>query len=146
MDIRINETQQIRETQQTNRVDTGDDTFKFTLTSAVEDADLAKKLENMLKDISIQGNLIAKRHDISEMKKYRQQIKEFLNEVVNRSHKFSREGFLDRKGRHRVYGIIRLIDNNLDELAKLLMEDEKNHINILDTIGEIEGLLIDILT
>lgn len=146
MDIRINETQQIRETQQTNRVDTGDDTFKFTLTSAVEDADLAKKLENMLKDISFQGNLIAKRHDISEMKKYRQQIKEFLNEVVNRSHKFSREGFLDRKGRHRVYGIIRLIDNNLDELAKLLMEDEKNHINILDTIGEIEGLLIDILT
>jgi len=146
MDIRINETQQIRETQQTNRVDTGDDTFKFTLTSAVEDADLAKKLENMLKDISVQGNLIAKRHDISEMKKYRQQIKEFLNEVVNRSHKFSREGFLDRKGRHRVYGIIRLIDNNLDELAKLLMEDEKNHINILDTIGEIEGLLIDILT
>ena len=146
MDIRINETQQIRETQQTNRVDTGDDTFKFTLTSAVEDADLAKKLENMLKDISVQGNLIAKRHDISEMKKYRQQIKEFLNEVVNRSHKFSREGFLDRKGRHRVYGIIKLINENLDNLAEELLKEESDNLTILNKIGEIEGLLIDILT
>ena len=146
MDIRVNETQQINQTQQSQRPEAVDDTFKFTLTSAIEDADLSERLNNMLKDISIQGNLIAKRHDISEMRKYRQQIKEFLNEIVNRSHKFSREGFLDRKGRHRVYGIIRLIDSNLDELAKLLMEDEKRHIDILNTIGEIEGLLIDIIT
>ncbi|MBQ7507007.1 MAG: YaaR family protein [Lachnospiraceae bacterium] len=146
MDIRVNETQQINQTQQSQRPEAVDDTFKFTLTSAIEDADLSEKLNNMLKDISLQGNLIAKRHDISEMRKYRQQIKEFLNEIVNRSHKFSREGFLDRKGRHRVYGIIRLIDSNLDELAKLLMEDEKRHIDILNTIGEIEGLLIDIIT
>ncbi len=146
MDIRVNEAQQINQTQQSQRVETGDDTFKFTLTSLVDDADLSKKLEIMLKDISVQGNLIAKRHDISEMRKYRQQIKDFLNEIVNRSHKFSREGFLDRKGRHRVYGIIRLIDSNLDELAKLLMEDEKKQLDILDKIGEIEGLLIDILT
>ena len=97
MDIRVNETQQINQTQQSQRPEAVDDTFKFTLTSAIEDADLSEKLNNMLKDISLQGNLIAKRHDISEMRKYRQQIKEFLNEIVNRSHKFSREGFLDRK-------------------------------------------------
>ena len=50
------------------------------------------------------------------------------------------------RGRHRVYGIIRLIDENLDELAQELVEDEKNQIDILSRIGEIEGLLLDILT
>jgi hypothetical protein len=80
------------------------------------------------------------------MKKYRSLIKEFLNEVVYRSHKFSRENFLDRRGRHRVYGIIRLIDSNLDELAGELVEDEKDHISILSKVGEIRGLLLDILT
>jgi hypothetical protein len=69
-----------------------------------------------------------------------------LNEVVYRSHKFSRENFLDRRGRHRVYGIIRLIDTNLDELASELVADEKDHLSILSKVGEIQGLLLDILT
>ena len=59
---------------------------------------------------------------------------------------FSRENFLDRRGRHRVYGIIRLIDSNLDELASELVEDEKDHLSILARIGEIRGLLLDIFT
>ena len=84
--------------------------------------------------------------DIRDMKKYRGLIRDFMNEVVYRSHKFSRENFLDRKGRHRVYGLIRLIDANLDELAQELVKDEKDHITILSKIGEIQGLLLDILT
>ena len=68
------------------------------------------------------------------------------NEVVTRSHKFSRENFLDRKGRHRVYGIVKLVDKNLDELAEELVKDESDHITILDKIGEIAGLLLDIFT
>ena len=67
-----------------------------------------------------------------------------MNEVVTHSHEFSRENFLDRRGRHRVYGIIRQVDKNLDELAEELMKDEKNQIDILNKVGEIEGLLLDI--
>jgi uncharacterized protein YaaR (DUF327 family) len=84
--------------------------------------------------------------DVRDMKKYRSLVKEFMNEVVNRSHKFSRENFLDRRGRHRVYGIVRLVDKNLDELAEELVKDEKDHINILNKVDEIRGLLIDIST
>ena len=80
------------------------------------------------------------------MKHYRSLIKGFLNEIVYRSHSFSRENYLDRKGRHRVYGIIRLIDKNLDELAQELLKDEKDNIKILNLVGDIEGMLLDILT
>ena len=98
-------------------------------------------MDELLSDITAQGNRLAEHMDIRDMKKYRGLIKDFLNEVVYRSHRFSRENFLDRRGRHRVYGIIRLIDKNLDELASELVEDEKDHISILDRIGEIKGLL-----
>lgn len=100
----------------------------------------------MLVDITAQGDRIARHMDIRDMRKYRELIREFMNEVVFRSHKFSRENFLDRKGRHRVYGIIKLIDANLDELAQELVKDEKDHITILNKIGEIRGLLLDIFT
>ena len=146
MDIKVNETAPVNQVSQTNQVDTGDGSFKFTLTSAIQEAELAERLNGLLEDITKQGNVIAQHMDIRDMKKYRGLVKDFMNEVVNRSHKFSRENFLDRRGRHRVYGIVRLVDENLDELAKELMKEESDHISILGRIGEIRGFLLDILT
>ncbi|SFA84670.1 hypothetical protein SAMN05216249_103141 [Acetitomaculum ruminis DSM 5522] len=146
MEIKVNQTNEITSAPETSKpVNTGEG-FKFTLIGTIEEQELAQKLNSMINDINEQGKFIARHMDISDMRKYRKLIKDFLNEIVSRSHKFSRENFLDRRGRHRVYGIIRLIDENLDELAKELMADEKDHIAILDRIGEIEGLLLDIFT
>ena len=146
LDIKINNTSPVTQVPDSIATETGDGTFKFTLASAITDAELAAKVDNLLSDITFQGNRIAQHMDIRDMKKYRQLIREFMNEVVFRSHKFSRENFLDRKGRHRVYGLIKLIDTNLDELAQELVKDEKDHISILGKIGEIRGLLLDIFT
>ena len=98
-----------------------------------------------MEDIIQQGKRLTKHMDVRDMKRYRELIKEFMNEIVSHSHKFSRENFLDRRGRHRVYGMIRLIDKNLDELATELIKDEKDAITILSKIDEICGLLLDIL-
>ena len=136
----------MNQTTGTTPVDTGDGSFKFTLTSAIEEQELQQRLNSLLDDITKQGNLIAQHMDIRDMKKYRGLVKDFLNEVVTRSLKFSRENFLDRKGRLRVYGIVKLVDKNLDELAEELVKDESDHITILDKIGEIAGLLLDIFT
>ena len=99
-----------------------------------------------MQEITVQGERLAKRRDVKDMRHYRALVKEFMNEVVTHSHSFSRENFLDRRGRHRVYGIIRLVDENLDLLAQELMKDEKDNLAILNKIGEIRGLLLDIFT
>lgn len=146
MDIRINNINQTTQAPQPEQVqDTGGD-FKFVLTSKLEDTDLAERLNLMLQDIVQQGERIKKRNDIKDMQRYRILIKDFLNEVVTRSHVFSRENFLDRRGRHRVYGIIRQVDKELDELAQELVKDEMSNIDILAKIGQIQGLLLDIFT
>lgn len=121
-----------------------DTSFKFTLISNIEEQELQARLTLMIEDITQQGKKISKHMDVRDMRKYRMLIKEFFNEVVNRSHQFSRENFLDRRGRHRVYGIIKLIDANLDELATELIKDEKDHLAILSKIDEIRGILLDI--
>ena len=146
MDMKINQvvqTQQIEQVQQQQRTD---GSFKFTLASHIEEAQLQERLTAMMEQITMQGEKLAKHRDVKDMKRYRGLIKDFLNEIVNRSHEFSRENFLDRKSRHRVYGIIRLVDKNLDELAQELVKDEKDNLSILEKIGEIRGLLLDIFT
>ncbi len=146
MDIKVNQAQQLQQAKSSETMQVADDTFKFTLASKLEDASLASRLTAMMQDIQQQGRDIAKRKDIRDMQHYRKMIKEFLNEIITRSHTFSRENFLDRKGRHRVYGIIRLVDQNLDELAQELFKEEKDSITIMGKIGTIEGLLLDIFT
>lgn len=146
MDMRVNEVSGVNQTSDTNTVKQTDDNFKFTLASAIDDAELKEKLSGLMNDITEQGKKISEHMDVRDMKRYRALVKDFLNEVVNRSHKFSRENFLDRRGRHRVYGIVKLVDKNLDDLAGELVKDEKDHLAILGKVDEIRGLLLDIST
>ena len=125
MDIKVNQVEQTIQTQQQSNVQPTDDTFRFMLASNIEEAGLADRLNLMMEEIVMQGDKIVKRMDVKDMRRYRTLIKDFMNEIVNRSHKFSRENFLDRRGRHRVYGIVRLVDEKLDELAQELMKEEK---------------------
>lgn len=146
MDIKVNQAQQINQAVQKMPVQEADGSFKFTLVSHIEEQELQARLNMMLEEISAQGKKLVKHMDVKDMKQYRELIRSFMNEIVNRSHKFSRENFLDRKGRHRVYAMIKLVDKNLDELAMELIKDEKDHIAILSKVDEIRGLLLDILT
>lgn len=146
MEIRVNQVQQPAPVEQAQNTAPTDGSFKFMLTSNIAEAELQARLTGLMEEITMQGERLAKKRDVKDMKHYRGLVKEFLNEVVTHSHSFSRENFLDRRGRHRVYGIIRLIDENLDQLAQELMKDEKDNLAILDKIGEIRGLLLDIFT
>lgn len=144
MEIKVNQLQTIQTTELKAPQKETDGSFKFTLISSIQEQELQARLSFLMDEISAQGKKISKHMDVLDMRHYRELIREFMNEVVNRSHKFSRQNFLDRRGRHRVYGMIKLIDKTLDELALELMKDEKDAIGILSKIDEIRGLLLDI--
>lgn len=146
MEIKVGKVSQPAPVEPVQSAQPTDGSFKFMLASHVEGAELQARLQTLMEEITMQGDKLAKRRDVKDMKHYRRLVKEFMNEVVTHSHAFSRENFLDRRGRHRVYGIIRLVDENLDHLAQELMKDEQDHLAILNTIGEIRGLLLDIFT
>ena len=146
MDMRIHELLHAAPVENKTPNVSGDETFRFSLISNIEESDLQAKLSGLMNEISQQGKKIAKHTDIRDMRRFRELLKCFLYEVVNRSHQFARQNFLDKRGRHRVYGIVKLIDENLDKLAEELIKDEKDNIAILNTIDEIRGLLLDILT
>jgi len=120
------------------------ESFSFVLNKLTDDG-LAARLYTLIGDISDQGKKITRHMDIQDLKSYRRMITDFINEVVTNSHEFSRENFLDRRGRHRVYGIVRMVNQDLDDLAQELLRTEKDHIAILDKVNDIQGLLLDII-
>ena len=146
MDIRVDNMQQVNATTQTQQAQQSGEDFKFTLMSSIEEAGLSERLSVMMQEITMQGEKLGKHMDVRDMKHSRRLIQEFMNEIVNRSHKFSRENFLDRRGRHRVYGMIKRVNVVLDELAGELIKEEKDTLAILSKVDEIRGLLLDIIT
>ncbi len=146
MQIQVNQAGAALPVQQTQTGAVEDGTFKYMLTSHVQAGELQARITALIEEITMQGNRLSKRMDVKDMKKYRSLVKEFMNEVITHSHEFSRENFLDRRGRHRVYGIIKLVDETLDELARELVKEEKDHLAILNKIDEIIGLVLDIFT
>ena len=145
MEIRVNQTGPVSQSESViAREKPVDGEFQFSLNRAGEEG-LKERLSLLAEDITKQGKIIAQHADIRDLKKYRSLISEFINEVVTNSHEFSRENFLDRRGRHRVYGIVKLVNREVDELAQELLKTEKDHIKILDKTDQINGLLLDIL-
>ncbi|MCI8563400.1 DUF327 family protein [bacterium D16-51] len=146
MDLKITNLQQLLQTEQKAPAAEADGSFRFALLSSLEENELQSQLSLMMEDIIQQGDKLGKRMDVRDLKQYRKLIQEFMNEIATHTHQFSRENFLDRKGRHRVYGIVKKINQTLDELAEELLREEKDHIAILSKIDEIKGLILDIFT
>ena len=138
--------QQIPQTSTKSTVAETDNSFRFALLSSLEENELQSSLSLMMEDIIQQGNKLSKRMDIKDLQEYRRMIKAFINEIASHTHEFSRENFLDRKGRHRVYGIVKKINQALDDLAEEFLREEKDSLSILSKIDEIKGLILDILT
>ena len=94
MDMKVNALSASAPVEAPAQVNQSDGTFKFTLASHIQEADLQARLNTLMEEITMQGDKLAKKRDIRDMKKYRGLIKDFMNEIINRSHQFSRENFL----------------------------------------------------
>lgn len=104
-----------------------------------------EKIKVLADKITDQGKKLSKKADIRDLKIYKQLISEFLDEAVAHSHNFTKKSFLDRRGRHRVYAIIRKINEELIELTNAVLKSEQDNISILKKLDDIRGLILDLL-
>lgn len=103
-----------------------------------------EKLGTLLTKIDEQSNRISRNMDIREVVVYKKLISEFLKESVDSMVKFSKNSFLDRRGRHRVYAIIKKVDEEIEKLTEDVLKKEKDNIKIIKRLDDIRGLILDI--
>ena len=99
-----------------------------------------------MEEISRQGERLADKIDIRELKIYKKLVAEFLDLAVGKSRKFLRKSLLDRRGRHRVYAIVKNINEELDELTQDVLQEEKDNLRLLQRLADIRGLILDLFT
>lgn len=117
--------------------------FHNQLTKA-ENTNYEQHLQKLVNDIVKQGEILAKRVDVRELRIYKGLISEFLELAVGSSRKFSKQSLLDRRGRHKVFALIKNINEELDLLTQDVMSGEKDNISLLKRLDDIRGLILDL--
>lgn len=120
-----------------------DATFSYQLRK-LDTQNYEQRVRVLADKIQSQGKKLEKKADIRELKVYKQLISEFLDEAVSHSHSFMKKNFLDRRGRHRVYAIIKKINEELIELTNEVLKSEQDNISILKKLDDIRGLILDL--
>ena len=119
--------------------------FRHQLKMA-EDVGYEQYLKDLVDEITRQGERLAERVDIRELKIYKKLIAEFLDLAVGKSKKFSKRNLLDRRGRHRVFAIVKNINEEVEQLTQDVLNGEKDNLKLLQRLADIRGLILDLFT
>ena len=118
--------------------------FRKTLTTLSKEQHAAH-IQEMKKEIDKQGERLSARVDVRELERYRQLIRDFLDEIVSNGYAFSKENTLASRGRHRFMAMVKTIDTKLDEIGKEVIKDQADSLEVLGKIDDIRGILLDMM-
>ena len=111
----------------------------------VKSEQVREHLQDLYGKITTQAEKIGERLYLDDVLHYKKLVKEFLDVASKNAHHFSKQNFLDRRGRHRVYCIVKNVDRELDQLTKEFINQETDRINVLKRLDDIRGMLLDIM-
>ncbi|WP_446898562.1 YaaR family protein [Clostridium sp. LBM24168] len=100
-----------------------------------------EQLKNMFDNIKKKGNRLSVTKCYSDVRAYKKMIKEYLKSVLNYMYSVKKDiSFWQTQ----YFITVETIDKKLEELTNMLMNEQKENLNIASTIDDISGLLVDI--
>lgn len=105
----------------------------------------AQQLNRMLEEIQRQSQRLAASMTVRELRIYKQLVRRFLEETARRGVGLKETRGWDRRGRAKRYKLVEEIDNHLLSMAEDLLASEEGRIELLQKVGEIRGMLINLM-
>ncbi|MGI6703881.1 MAG: YaaR family protein [Clostridia bacterium] len=107
---------------------------------------MEERITAMLADIEEQGKRMAGSLSLKDLLAYKSKVKAFMEEAVEGMFKFAKNSTMDRRGRHRIYSLVKRINKQLEELTEEMVGGQRDRFKILEKADNIRGLLVDLYT
>jgi uncharacterized protein len=109
--------------------------------------DLTKDhLQQILENIDQQGQKLSENPTFHELRKYKDLVKQFMGEVTKSGVALYQTETWDPYAGNKTLKTIQTIDRKLIELTNQVLNQQDKGLSILERIGEIKGLLINLYT
>ncbi|PYZ94391.1 hypothetical protein CR194_02335 [Salipaludibacillus keqinensis] len=103
-----------------------------------------EKLGQLLQKIDDQGKTLSESRTVDELRRYKELVKEFMDDAVKLGLSLEERKGFNRRGRTKVYKIVHEVDRKLLDLTDAVLKEQKKGLDILNMVGEIRGLLVNI--
>ena len=103
-------------------------------------------LQQILQEVDQQGQRLSENPTFSELRKYKDLVKRFMGEVTKNGVGLYQTESWDPYGGNKTLKTIQVLDRKLIELTDHVINQQNAGLSILDRIGEIKGLLINLYT
>ena len=101
-------------------------------------------IQDLQERIQKQGERLKQKADLKALQEYRQLISELLGEASSNAYACIKSRTFDSKGRHKVFFVIRSVNQKLEELAAAIFSDQKDNLKLLQMVDDIKGMLVDL--
>ena len=78
---------------------------------------LYAKMTKMMQNIQDQGKILSTSQTVEDLKRYKKLVKEFMDDAVNNGLKLEEQRGFNRRGRTKVYKIVKEVDSKLIDLT-----------------------------
>ncbi|MBQ9624710.1 MAG: YaaR family protein [Clostridia bacterium] len=129
---------------ETNEVESTEKLFRAHFDDILEQ-DAIDFVEGKMREINEVGEKLCEKADIALLNRYKGLIQELMRYTVSNGYKFSKSNSFDARGRGKVYGLIKKVNNKLEELTEMVLDEERDNLEVVASINDIRGMLVDML-
>lgn len=134
----------VRERPERNAAAAGRGSFREQL-RAVQVGQWNDRIDAALARVDQLGARLAESCSTADLKRYRTAIAELMRDLTQQMVQVRSSMEWDAQAwEHRTLVTIRRVNEELEHLTELVLAQEKDHLAILERIGEIKGLLVDV--
>lgn len=130
---------------ETERVQHDNKSF-HTLLSKQQTKLQMEKFQQLLADIDKQGERLAQLQTAKELKRYKRLVQRFVKEAVDHGLDLKKSRNWNNQGRISTLTTVEKIDAQLLDLTEAVLCEGKSSLVLLQMVGEIKGLLINLYT
>jgi uncharacterized protein len=103
-----------------------------------------ERLQVLLKEIDQHGSRLSRSQTIEDLLAFKQTIRNYLQEVVQHGYSLEEHKGFHPNGREKRLIMVKEVDTHLLELSETILEKQATSVQLLEKIGEIKGLLVNI--
>ncbi|KZZ86506.1 MULTISPECIES: YaaR family protein [Bacillaceae] len=102
------------------------------------------QLNQMIAELEAAGSRLSRSRNFQDLAKVKGLVKKIVQEAVDYGMQLKESKSWDYQGNSRSHKLIEQIDDKLIVLTEDLVKKEKTAIDILGTVGEIKGMLVNL--
>ncbi len=108
------------------------------------DTQTRKGLEELMRLLDEQGERLAKSQTFDELEKYQKVVRNFIEQATRRIYSLrASDGGLP-SAKKKVYVILQKVDAEMEALTKAILARQVPQLRLLERLGQIKGLLLDL--